>query len=333
MANSSDGSLVALTVGKAAPSTANANTITSRGVISINNAGTVANPASYTGTSGNQTRCATSIDNNFWYVADQGGIYTNGATSGSPANNFRGLKAFGSTLYAGQASGTAANTQVGIVNAGAFTGLTGLTNNSSHQDFYLIQSGSSGTTFDVIYIVSATSNTAGTISKFSLVSGSWTANGSYTTDFGGFGIVAKKSGTGAELFVTTGQGALTANKLLKLTDAAGYNSSISITTASNVTLYTTSTGTILKGVAFAPAVVTPTITGAATASAFTTTYGTASTAQSFSISGSNLTADLVATAATGFEVSSDGSTYGNTATFTQSGGSASGSLRDRKSVV
>jgi len=37
----------------------------------------------------------------------------------------------------------------------------------------------------------------------------------------------------------------------------------------------------------------------------------------------------VATAPTGFEVSSDGSTYGNTATFTQSGGSASGSLRVR----
>ena len=74
---------------------------------------------------------------------------------------------------------------------------------------------------------------------------------------------------------------------------------------------------------------TPTITGAATASAFTTTYGTVSTAQTFPISGSNLTANLVATAPTGFEVSADGSTYGNTATFTQSSGSASGSLRVR----
>jgi hypothetical protein len=73
----------------------------------------------------------------------------------------------------------------------------------------------------------------------------------------------------------------------------------------------------------------PTITGAATATAFTTTYGTASTAQSFSISGSNLTANLVATAPTDFEVSSDGTTYGSTATFTQSGGSASGTLRIR----
>jgi hypothetical protein len=73
----------------------------------------------------------------------------------------------------------------------------------------------------------------------------------------------------------------------------------------------------------------PTITGATTATAFSTTYGTASAVQSFSISGSNLTANLVATAPTGFEVSSDGTTYGSTATFTQSGGSASGTLRIR----
>jgi hypothetical protein len=74
---------------------------------------------------------------------------------------------------------------------------------------------------------------------------------------------------------------------------------------------------------------TPTIAGAASASAFATTYGTASVAQTFVISGSNLTANLVATAPAGLEVSSDGTTYGSTATFVQSGGSASGTLRVR----
>jgi hypothetical protein len=77
------------------------------------------------------------------------------------------------------------------------------------------------------------------------------------------------------------------------------------------------------------AAATPTITGAATTAAFTTTYGTASSVQNFSVSGSDLTANLIATAPTGFEVSSDGTTYGSTATFTQSGGSASGTLRIR----
>lgn len=75
---------------------------------------------------------------------------------------------------------------------------------------------------------------------------------------------------------------------------------------------------------------TPSITiggnTSATASAFTTTYGTASSAQQFTIAGSSLTADIKATAPTGFEVSKDGTTYGTTATFTQTGGSASGTL-------
>ncbi len=73
----------------------------------------------------------------------------------------------------------------------------------------------------------------------------------------------------------------------------------------------------------------PVITGAATATAFTTTYGTASAAQTFSVSGANLTANITATAPTGFEVASDGVNYGATATFTQSGGNASGTLSVR----
>lgn len=83
---------------------------------------------------------------------------------------------------------------------------------------------------------------------------------------------------------------------------------------------------------FTPAAA-PAITGAATASAFTTTYGTPSAAQTFSLSGANLTANLIATAPTGFEVSSDGVAYGSTATFTQSGGIASGTLSLRLSAT
>ncbi|MFY8213176.1 MAG: beta strand repeat-containing protein, partial [Flavobacterium sp.] len=85
--------------------------------------------------------------------------------------------------------------------------------------------------------------------------------------------------------------------------------------------------TAVQGTPTAPT--TPTIFGAATATAFTTTYGTASAAQSFAISGSSLDADIIATAPTGFEVSSDGTNYGTTTTFFQSGGTASGTLRIR----
>ena len=333
LANSADGSLIALTAQKGASTTSasNANTLTSRGVVTIDNAANVNNPASWTGTSGQQTRCASSLNNSTWFIGDQNGFYTGGATTASPAGNVRGVKAFGSAVYAMTSSATAPF--VGIISAatgGTYTALTGLPNGAtSGQDFYLIQSGSNGTTYDVLYILSYTSATVGTVAKYSLVSGTWTANGTYTTGFGGFGLAAKKSGSGADLFVTSGSGATAANILYKLTDTAGHNAIIAITTANNVPLYTAPAGTTMKGVAFAPVAGAATITGVATASVFTTTYGTVSTAQTFPISGSNLTANLVATAPTGFEVSADGTSYDGTATFTQSGGSASGTLRVR----
>ena len=69
------------------------------------------------------------------------------------------------------------------------------------------------------------------------------------------------------------------------------------------------------------------ITGAATTTAFTTTHGTPSATQNFSVSGSGLSANLVATAPSGFELTSNGGTnWGSTASFTQSSGSASGTL-------
>ncbi|MEI8086550.1 MAG: YDG domain-containing protein, partial [Paludibacter sp.] len=70
----------------------------------------------------------------------------------------------------------------------------------------------------------------------------------------------------------------------------------------------------------------PIINGAATASAFTTTYGTASSAQTFSVSGSYLSTSIAANAPTGFEVSSDGTNYASLATIVRSGSVANGTL-------
>ncbi len=70
----------------------------------------------------------------------------------------------------------------------------------------------------------------------------------------------------------------------------------------------------------------PTIDVTGTATAFTTTYGTASASQSFTVTGTDLTADITATAPAGFEVSTDNIAFGGTATFAESGGSASGTL-------
>lgn len=253
LANSNDGTLLAFTGGNTTTSgSTNINTILPRAVGTYNAAGAFNLAATYTGTSGNQTRCATSINNTSWFIGDQGGIYSNGTTAASPAGNFRGVKSFAGIAYVASAStiGTLATPTGGTV-----TALPGLATLTNLQDFYLVQSGSNGNSYDVLYTVTnstGSSNTAGTISKFSLVSGTWTANGSYTTSFAGFGLAARKASSGAEIFVSSGAGALTANSVIKVTDAAGYNTTIAVTTANNVNLYTTAAGTIVKGVAFAP---------------------------------------------------------------------------------
>ncbi|MEX1049752.1 MAG: autotransporter-associated beta strand repeat-containing protein [Akkermansiaceae bacterium] len=63
--------------------------------------------------------------------------------------------------------------------------------------------------------------------------------------------------------------------------------------------------------------------------AISTTYGTASSSTTVSISGSDLADDILATAPAGLEISSDGITYGSNATFITTGGDASGTLYAR----
>jgi hypothetical protein len=192
-------------------------------------------------------------------VGDQGGIYTNGAASTLRSGNFRSVKSFGGNLYVFVASASYPPVLSLAASPVATNALPGLPNgDSTMQDSYLISSGNNGSTFDVLYILSASSASAGTIYKYSLVSGSWTANGSYSTPFGGFGFCAAWNGSGAVLYATTGTGATAANSVIKLTDTAGYNATISITTGSNVTLYTAVSGTVMKGIAFAPACTAPT---------------------------------------------------------------------------
>jgi hypothetical protein len=266
LSHTNDGTLLTFNAANTETATGNINTLNPRGVGTLNATGAFAVPTTYTGVSGNQTRSSTSLDNSTWFIADQGGIYTNGATAPDPAGNFRSIKSFGGTVYVFTASASLAPVStVSAPTGGTITGLPGLANGvTSQTDFYMIQSGDNGTTYDVLYILAATSNTAGTVSKYSLVSGSWTANGSYTTTFGGFGMAAADQGNGAALYVSTGAGALAANSVLKLADTAGFNATIAIDTPSNVTLYTAPAGTIVKGVDFVP------IPGAPTQSTTTT---------------------------------------------------------------
>lgn len=69
---------------------------------------------------------------------------------------------------------------------------------------------------------------------------------------------------------------------------------------------------------------TPSLTTSVSSlSGFSTTAGTASASQTFTVSGSNLTANATITAPASYEVSNNGSSYASTTTLTQSGGTIS----------
>jgi len=71
------------------------------------------------------------------------------------------------------------------------------------------------------------------------------------------------------------------------------------------------------------------ISSTGTLAPLSTIYGTVSSVQTISISGTGLTDNITATAPTGVQVSSDGINYDSTAIFLRSGGSVSGSLQVR----
>jgi len=74
---------------------------------------------------------------------------------------------------------------------------------------------------------------------------------------------------------------------------------------------------------------TPEVSATGSPTARSTVYGTASAATTMTVSGVHLASDLVVTAPAGFEVSSDGISYGRRATFAAISGSASGTLSVR----
>ena len=253
LSSSSDGTLLTF-AGYNTTNTTGANTVL-RGVGTLNSAGLFNLAATYQGNGavGNQTRSVTTVDNQNYYWADKGGIYTNGASSPSDAQNVLRIKSFGGTVYAINQQGFASVVSIVSPDASRMYAMPGFptATDANAKDFYLISSGQNGSTYDILYQVDSTIATVGTIYKYSLVAGQWTANGSYATSFGGYGICAAKNGSGgAALYVVTGVGTSDNNSIEKLTDAAGYNSPIEITDSG--TLYTAPGVTSFKSVAFAP---------------------------------------------------------------------------------
>lgn len=122
--------------------------------------------------------------------------------------------------------------------------------------------------------------------------------GAYTT-------VGTTTGTSSEFNYTTADNSM----------PTGLNKYILEMSYNSVTYTSTDTITISNQ---------PTLTANVTSlSAFTQTIGTPSFQQTFTISGANLTNDITINAPTNFQVSSNGSTWANSFTITQSGGSVS----------
>lgn len=86
---------------------------------------------------------------------------------------------------------------------------------------------------------------------------------------------------------------------------------------------------IIRLTAIADAPLGPSIVPVGSLSAFTTIQGSASADKTFTFSASSLTASVVFTAGSGMEISANGSTWAGTATYTQSGGVASGTVHNR----
>ncbi|MFM1775852.1 MAG: hypothetical protein RJA53_1462, partial [Bacteroidota bacterium] len=88
----------------------------------------------------------------------------------------------------------------------------------------------------------------------------------------------------------------------------------------NITVKNSTTGCVSNPVAFTQTVTGPLITINGSLSTFTTCSGVASATQTITVEGANLGANVILSAPTGYELSSDASSYSNTVTLTQSGG-------------
>lgn len=209
----------------------------------------------------NNPRSAVSTNGtDLWLTGGAGGLrYTTlGATASSQLSttttNLRQVNIVNGQLYVSSSSGTTRIATVGTgtpTNPGqTITNLPGInsTNTPSPYSFFFADLDAGVAGVDTLYI---SDDTAGAgIRKFSLVSGTWTANGVITAA-SARGLTGVVSGTTVTLYAATGgSGATGGGTLYKFTDTTGYNGSVASTTASNIA--TATTNTAFRGVALAP---------------------------------------------------------------------------------
>jgi hypothetical protein len=104
---------------------------------------------------------------------------------------------------------------------------------------------------DTLYVADETLNT-GFIAKYSLVSGTWTSNGTFAVGGGNsfIGLTGKNSGQNVTLFATRTVSS-SSSQLMTITDTSGYNATFAPT---GTVVATAATNTAFRGVALAPQV-------------------------------------------------------------------------------
>lgn len=174
----------------------------------------------------------------------------------------------------------------------------------------------------------ATLSVTGTLSAFTTQAGTPSADQTFTfTGVGMTGNTIWTAGTGMEVSTNgTGWGPTATyspsggnvsgtvhNRVAGATAAGSYSGSQNGNAAGAVPVNVAYTATVTSGPTLSA---TPTSLGG-----FTSVAGSQGAAQTYTLTGSNLTANVIVTAVTGYVVSKDGSTFGTSATIVPSSGS------------
>src|SRR6516165_2476638 len=234
-----------------------------RDVGRVDAAGNIDTSTTLTAFSGNNIRSATSTDGiDVWIVGGNDGVqYTTlGSTTStqisSTNTNLRQVDIFNGQLYVSSASGVA---HLGTVGNGTptssgqtITSLPGFPTSGSQYGFFFADLSPGVAGVDTLYVADDTAG-GGQVQKFSLVGGSWVANGSLA-DAAVRGLTGSVNGTSVTLFTTTGSGSSAGGGSLDtFIDTSGYNASI---TGTLTNLASAPANEAFRGVAFAPQAVT-----------------------------------------------------------------------------
>ena len=207
------------------------------------------------GTNNNPRSVVSTNGTDLYLAGATGGVrYTTvGSTTSTQLSttvtNIRTVDIYGGQLYSSENSGAFRISTVGTgtptTSGQTITNLPGIpVSNLSPYQFFFADLSNSVAGVDTLYFAEDTAATGG-IKKYSLVGGTWVANGTITGT-GVRGLTASVTGSTVNLYST---GGATSNTIFSLSDTSGYNANITGTLAA---IATAGSGTAFRGIDFAP---------------------------------------------------------------------------------